>query len=757
VLHERLETARQQKQTITASLANCELALSLYDAWSRKQELESSLTELEFSKVCAEHKRRFGQVEQQIASVSQELHAERQRRVNLEEPTGEPTTTNEEAWVRVLEDGAEAARRHLRIDETRRRIAKCRPEVDLPEVERSPDELREIIRQIRAAAAEWRAARQRWQQSRANARDDSATPPSSENRKPSGREKEATTQTRELREEIRRVQRETQHLLQPQLLSRPALIAIGLLFVVGTISLLAGFFLRMPGSNWTYCLIGLSSMFSASLLKWNLERPPVEQLRAQRTQIAGLMSRIEASRKPDSTKEMGSSIPPSWSVHPSRAPGARTMTDQALWSELVVAEKRWRDLLRQYELPLNLTPRGVIHHVRKQLRTTEPESIPSLEQLRSDLHADEAWLETWRRQCHQLLDEPMERIRQSSPPQLLDRLSAHRTRLQQTQLEARELAAREQARRGLIKLQRQRKRLVQKRQEILADAGVETSAELQQKLAEMQQAERWKQELNTLRTELDQRIHESGQPQEVIELLGTPSRAALHDLAERESAEVRRLDAEIRKLKEDSSLLKQRIRELAQPPNEHRTGWQLQQLARQMQQIQRQSVALELTGIIQTSVQPKRKTSEEYAVQRATQWLRHIWDRPDLRIEWEGDVGPLSVIDGDTRRTLAELSDIEQQQVVTCLQIALVRVMARRRIHLPILLRDTILVGDPSMAQRVAALLCEIATSGQQILLLTSEASVAAWFHDLGMPTLIVSRAPQPRNAETREPVGAVG
>jgi len=143
-------------------------------------------------------------------------------------------------------------------------------------------------------------------------------------------------------------------------------------------------------------------------------------------------------------------------------------------------------------------------------------------------------------------------------------------------------------------------------------------------------------------------------------------------------------------------------------------------------------------------------------VQRATQWLRIIWDRPDVGIKWDGEGNAPLVFDGTMDRTLSECTDPEQQQVVACMQMALISVLARRRIHLPILLQDSIFAGPALVARRLAALLCEIATSGQQILLLTADASVASWFQDLGMPTLIVSRAPIPRITESREPVEAV-
>lgn len=793
VLQERLETARQQQQSITTALANCERALSLYDNWCRKQELESSLTEVESFKVRGEHNRRLEQVEQQIVSVSRELRAARQRRSTLAETDAVSPEPNDEAWDRVLEAGVEAVRCQLRIEQTRRQIAKRSQKIDSPEATRSPDELRKIIRQIRSAAADWRAARQQWQQRRTPPDNDSVAAPASNRHEASNLEQNEAAQTTQLRDEIRRVQRQTHHLLQPQLLSRPALIAIGLLFVGGAMCLLAGFFLHMPGSNWTFCLIGLSSMFSASLLKWNLERPPIGRLRAQRTQIAELMNRMEASRAPDNLKRSEPDIPRSPSAAPRTNHGIRTATDQAAWSELVAAEKRWRDLLQQYELPMNLTPRGVIAHVRTQLRAMEPEPTASLKELHAELQVDEVWLANWRQQCGQLLfpaarskvcdrqsetdqrgtsvgrpgslaappsaDEPDERIQQLSPQQLLDRLSAHRTRLQQTQLEARELAAREQARRDLIKLQRQRKRLIQKRQAILADAGVESPEELQQKLGELRRAEEWKQELQTLCAGLDRQICESSQPQAIQELLAIPSRVELQELADRESAELERLNAETRRLQEEASVLDQQVGALTQPSNEHRVGWQRKQLARQIERIEQQLVAVDLAGIIQASVQPRRKAQEENAVQRATKWLRRIWDRPELDIVWDGDGDGdnLLVVDGDTSQRLTELADSEQHQVVACLQIALISIMARRRIHLPILLRDTILVGPPSMARRFAALLCEIATSGQQILLLTSDTSVAAWFQELGMPTLIVSRTPQPQLTESKEPVGATG
>ena len=152
-------------------------------------------------------------------------------------------------------------------------------------------------------------------------------------------------------------------------------------------------------------------------------------------------------------------------------------------------------------------------------------------------------------------------------------------------------------------------------------------------------------------------------------------------------------------------------------------------------------------------------TCRSTGLDRATRYLESLWNEPGLQLDYDTQQDSILVTRQDeSRRRLMELSEMVQQQVLDCLQLSLVRTLARRGVHLPLVVQDEFLGTSASVARRTASLLCQLAVQGQQILLVTDKNSVAEIFQELGMPTLVVTRiAPpaKPQPTASHRPEGA--
>jgi len=126
-------------------------------------------------------------------------------------------------------------------------------------------------------------------------------------------------------------------------------------------------------------------------------------------------------------------------------------------------------------------------------------------------------------------------------------------------------------------------------------------------------------------------------------------------------------------------------------------------------------------------------------VELASHYLTALTDELDL-ILWESPDAPLAVQNshGDEVQFDA-LSASEQHLVAFALQLAMVREVTES-VELPMILRDASLRHAPDTCDRLAELLAALSEDGQQILLITIQTSVTDLFHQLGIPTLVVSR-----------------
>jgi hypothetical protein len=132
--------------------------------------------------------------------------------------------------------------------------------------------------------------------------------------------------------------------------------------------------------------------------------------------------------------------------------------------------------------------------------------------------------------------------------------------------------------------------------------------------------------------------------------------------------------------------------------------------------------------------------------------LGALRNEPGLQLDYDPQrVSILVSREGEAVSRLGDLPEVEQQLVLECLQLSLVRFLSQQEVRLPLVLQHDLLCTVPAdVARRTASLLRELAVQGQQILLITHRTSVADLFQELGMPTLVVSRMATPSKSMPR-------
>ena len=306
----------------------------------------------------------------------------------------------------MILEGSEAVERQRRHDQQRQQLARLSTARHAGEDTLSLDMARQMVRHIRQAAADWRAARQLWQQQATRPRAPSTQQARPDNTHGDDRPPVAA-RLAQLHERASRLQVQTRRLLDRQTLTRPALAGIGMLIAVGVTALLASLAVDLPASRWTAGLIGISSIFSAGLLKWNLQHAPSHQLRQQRQRILQLVRQIEALKSAD-----GGPPPAEFAATPPGAPSADAAPApvrdddpwhrRVIWSQLAAAEQRWRELLDRYDLPLDASPPRLVAHVRRRVREglrDQARAAALQRQLAAKIAEDRAWIQQWRKRA----------------------------------------------------------------------------------------------------------------------------------------------------------------------------------------------------------------------------------------------------------------------------------------------------------------------------------------------------------------------
>lgn len=553
---------------------------------------------------------------------------------------------------------------------------------------------------------------------------------------------------------------QTRALLDRQLLPSWVLVALGGVFVLGVVLVLASMFLpsSLVGSaGWLLAAIGALGAAGAAGGKFLLDRSAASQLEACQKQSAILASQVKQTKEERETLDRDlprgggpllmrlqtaekdlASLEELLGVDARRQ--AATAAAEAARARVAAAETERRDARRKWEqaliaagLPKQLTP--------KQARKfdTQHRRLSELERAR-DRHFEELQqrqdeLDMLSGRLQQLLTDVGFKPVSQRPTEQLRELSAL--------LDAHQVVA---AERGALnerasRLKRQQARLAhavrrgeQRRQQWLHEVGAVDEEELRERAAEHARRQELAERCHVLSRDIDAALAGRLSADELRAWLDADLdlEQHLHELAGQIAAAAVRLQA----LHETRGRLEQEAKALVA---DRRLAMRLADLeivdeqARDATERWRVlSVAAHTLDAVRHSYEKERQPE---ALREASAFLERLTEGRYLRVWAPLGERALRVDDAAGNSLAVEvLSRGTREQLFLSLRLALIGIYARRGVELPLVLDDVLVNFDARRTRAAAKVLRDFADSGHQVLVFTCHEHLAAIFRQLKVP-----------------------
>jgi uncharacterized protein YhaN len=566
---------------------------------------------------------------------------------------------------------------------------------------------------------------------------------------------------RELEHTVTRLEDEVRESLADQLIPVPWLIALGLLFVVGTGMLLSGLLLpeTVTGSlSYTLAALGLVGTGVSSVTTWSIDRTAsarleamrgqLEMARKQRDETLAQCEAFDAALPADAVESLERRLTAAQAeVVRLEALALREGSVQSLAERVAVAEQaladataarteargRWRKALEHRGLPPTLSPREVkqIAAHRHTLLTLDDDR----RRLSDEARTKREEVAAFTKQIDALLVE-CEIVPESTPLEhlrLLDeRLTADKSAVRRRGQLTRRLEYARRRHRNALRLVRVAERAVR---EFFTRWGVTTEEAFRARVDRRGEYEQARQDAETAETAWLDARRRTSEPAEIDAWLveGVPletrlaaasavtvrHRAALAEAQRRRDALATRLTAAA-----TDRITEGLQTELASVE---------EQLARQHDRrrvLERARILLEQTrAAVAREHQPP-------VLREASRWLARLTDGRYTRITTAIDEARLDVHENDGALWNPErLSRGTREQVFLALRLALIRDLGRHDVSLPLIMDDALVNFDDVRARLAARVLVEFITeqsAGRQMLVLTCHHHVARIFHDAG-------------------------
>lgn len=218
-----------------------------------------------------------------------------------------------------------------------------------------------------------------------------------------------------LQRQIRQLRDETRLLLARQLLSRPALLGIGLLFSIGVATLLAALLLDLQNAQMAAGAVGITCILTALFLKASFESAPADELKKQRLRVQQLLQELSELQLPweeflaasnheatdqstaresaadyasfDATMDSAASTfedhddQRGLDASQSRFAAMADPTDRLALAQRATDEafEDWQRFLAEHNLPIDASPADALRFVQQRRRTARSQRLQSLQ------------------------------------------------------------------------------------------------------------------------------------------------------------------------------------------------------------------------------------------------------------------------------------------------------------------------------------------------------------------------------------------
>jgi len=569
-------------------------------------------------------------------------------------------------------------------------------------------------------------------------------------------------------EDQREVEQQSHRLWQRQVLPLWLLAALGAVFALGVMLVLAG--LLLPGTvtgslGWAMALLGAGGVAVAAGGKLALERANARALDSCQKQLGLLQSQLQQLQQQrhdlqqqlgaTNAEETGGAAGPArlaeaekrlaWleELAPlqSRVNAALDQVQQCnarlaqARAELRTARQQWAEALTAAALPDGLSPRQVRMLLLERRNTQE--ALQRLK-LREEELAE-------RRSQWKSLAERIEQLYADA-----GLAPASGDLLQQVQQLLRELASQREAWRQRTSIVRQRRkvlrrwkrqrtvlaRLLRRRRRLFERAGVADEQEFRRRAELAARAAA----LRSQRDSLDSQIGEllSGQPdqQAVRDLLSRYTAPQLEEQLNRLREELSALDGRLQRLFQRQGQIDEQLKNLG---GDRQLGFKRLDLSisaqRIKQAIRRWQVLAVCGRLLETICRNYESERQPETLRAASEYLRVLTGGRMLRVWTPLGDRTLRVDQADGRTLAVEaLSRGTREQLFLSLRLALADWFARRGTRLPLILDDVLVNFDSQRAEAAARLLHRFAEDGHQLLVFTCHEHMLALFGELAVP-----------------------
>jgi uncharacterized protein YhaN len=542
-------------------------------------------------------------------------------------------------------------------------------------------------------------------------------------------------------------------LLDRQLLPLWVVVALGGVFVLGVVLILAGWWLSF---GWTVAVLGVAGIIASVVLKHHLENAAEQQMDNNEKQLALLKRQIQQAK--EEREELDEELP------------------QGGGPILTRLEKAEAELTRLEELlPVDVQRRTVVQNTNTAGRRLEEAEAASRESrqrwqqaladagLPEDLTPGQVWQLSGRSRQLRELDRQLERVREEeahtrhavrafgervsellADAELVPTSQKPSDQLRQLRKELAGQDGVRQKRRALAredrKLQRRgrklntsRRRLSAQRRRLFEQIDAMDEDDFRRRVSQFSHLA----ELRTSREALQQDIALALGTQYTEEALRQRLESILPEKLEAEWEELNdrltRCEAALKQRFEKRGELSHEIELLAADRRLPERQLELGVVRQQLKEAARQWQTLAVTGSILESVRSQyERERQPQTLQDASQLLRELTGGRYTRVWTPMDEDRLLVDEPEGRSLPLEvLSRGTREQLFLSLRLALVRLYARRGVRLPMVLDDVLVNFDDARTKAAAGLLAQFAEEGHQLLVFTCHEHVARLLRSL--------------------------
>lgn len=549
------------------------------------------------------------------------------------------------------------------------------------------------------------------------------------------------------------LQDESAELMDRQLLPLGAVAALGGVFVLGVVLVLAGWWLSF---GFGVALLGVAAIIGTMLMKRHMEQTAQQQLDncdKQLKLLGGQIKQLKSERSQLDVELPQGGGPPLARLEtaeselerleallPLEAQRKTVVQDSVsaqqrlkdAESACTESQRRWRQALHSAGWPAKLSPKQVwaLAGRCRQLRELYRRQEQRQEEQRQAATSVSAFAD----RLTQLLADVELMPPDGKPSTQLRYLRKELSEQESLGRQRKELVDRDrQIARRQVQHRRLARRLLARRRTLLMSIGAVDDADFRRRVADSSRIAQLKVSREAVERDIAAALGKQFSEELLRRHLDSLPETNLDQHWEQLASRLQACESELRQLFERRGQLQQQLQTLADdrrlPQRQLELGIVRQRLATAIGRWQASAVTSSLLESVRRMYEGDRQPA---TLQEASRYLHQLTGGRYGRIWTPMDDDLLFVDDSQGRSQRVEsLSRGTREQMFLSLRLALIGDFARRGVRLPVVLDDVFVNFDSQRTRAAASLLCDFAQAGHQLLVFTCHEHISRLFKSL--------------------------